>query len=228
MADGNISLFEALSTQRAIRSFRHEPVPRELITKAIEYATKAPSGGNSQPWAFIVVDDRETIRKLGDIARAQFAAMYENAMRNVQPGDPPPLPRLKLMVEDFDNIPAIVYPCLVKPARNPSGAGMQSSLYPAVQNLLLAARGLGIGAAFTTMTLSNLDEVRALLNLPENVEPLVMVPMGFPDKEHYGKTTRRPWQEVTHFNGWEGDKGNTATVTHRMSQEDVAPGAKTR
>jgi nitroreductase len=217
MAEAEISLFQALSTQRAIRSFKHEPVPRELISKAIEYATKAPSGGNSQPWAFIVVDDRETIRKLAAIARGQFDAMYANAMKNVQPGDPPPLPRLKLMVEDFENIPAIVYPCLVKPARNPSGAGMHSSIYPAVQNLLLAARGLGVGAAFTTMTLSNLDDVRALLGLPENIEPLVMVPMGFPDKEHYGKTTRRPWQEVTHFNHWEGDKGNSAVPTHRMS-----------
>ncbi|MGE0687705.1 MAG: nitroreductase family protein, partial [Dehalococcoidia bacterium] len=123
MPEGDISLFDALSTQRAIRSYKHEPVPRDVLAKIIEYATKAPSGGNSQPWAFIVVDDREKIRALGDIARVQFAAMYENAMKNVQPGDPPPLPRLKLMVEDFDNIPAIVYPCLVKPERNPTGAG---------------------------------------------------------------------------------------------------------
>ncbi|MGE0056642.1 MAG: nitroreductase family protein [Dehalococcoidia bacterium] len=217
MPEGDISLFDALSTQRAIRSYKHEPVPRDVLAKIIEYATKAPSGGNSQPWAFIVVDDREKIRALGDIARVQFAAMYENAMKNVQPGDPPPLPRLKLMVEDFDNIPAIVYPCLVKPERNPTGAGMHSSIYPAVQNLLLAARGFGVGAAFTTMTLNDLPKVREILSLPENIEPLVMVPMGYPDKERYGKTTRRPWQEVTHFNSWEGDKGNSSVPTHRMS-----------
>ncbi len=217
MPEGDISLFDALSTQRAIRSYKHEPVPRDVLAKIVEYATKAPSGGNSQPWAFIVVDDREKIRALAEIARAQFNVMYANAMKNVQPGDPPPLPRLKLMVEDFENIPAIVYPCLVKPERNPTGAGMHSSIYPAVQNLLLAARGLGVGAAFTTMTLNDLPKVREILNLPENIEPLVMVPMGYPDKERYGKTTRRPWQEVTHFNGWEGDKGYSVVPTHRMS-----------
>ena len=219
MPEPEIGLFEAMSTQRAIRSFTRQPVPRELLSRLIEYAMRAPSGGNSQPWAFVVVDDRQKIEALAAIARVQFEAMYENAMRNHQPGDPPPLPRLKVMVENFKNIPAIIYPCLVKPERNPTGLGMQSSLYPAVQNLLLAARGLGLGAAFTTMTLSNLDKVKELLNLPENVEPLVMVPVGYPDKERYGKTTRRPWQEVTHFNGWEGDKGNSAVPTHRMSPQ---------
>jgi nitroreductase len=219
MSEGEIGLFEALYTQRAIRSYKHEPVPRDVIARIIEAATKAPSGGNSQPWAFIVVDDREKIVELAKLAREQFDRMYENAMRNYQPGDPPPLPRLKLMVEDFENIPALVCPCVVRPERNPSGQGMESSIYPAVQNMLLAARGLGVGAAFTTMTLAHMDEVKRTLNLPENVQPLAMVPMGYPDKERYGKTTRRPWQEVTHFNGWEGDKGNSAVPTHRMSPE---------
>ena len=217
MAEVEIGLFKAMSTQRAIRSYKREPVPREIVSKIIEMATKAPSGGNSQPWAFVVVDDRQKIIELAALAREQFDAMYANAMKNYQPGDPPPLPRLKLMVEDFENIPVLVYPCVVKPARNPSGQGMQSSVYPAVQNLLLAARGYGVGAAFTGMTLSHMDKVRELLSLPENVEPLAMVPMGYPDKEHYGKTTRRPWQEVTHFNGWEGDKGYSVVPTHRMS-----------
>ncbi len=219
MTDEQIGLFDALFTQRAIRSFKHEAVPRETIAKIIEAATKAPSGGNSQPWAFIVVDNREKIVELGKVARTLFAGMYENALKNQQPGDPPPLPRLKLMVEDFDNIPVLVYPCAVRPPGRSGGPGMQASIYPAVQNLLLAARGLGVGAAFTTMTLGNMDKVRELLDLPENVEPLAMVPIGFPDKEHYGKTTRRPWQEVTHFNGWEGDKGNSVVPTHRMDAD---------
>jgi nitroreductase len=219
MPEGDIGLFEALYTQRAIRSFKHEPVPRDVISRIIEAATKAPSGGNSQPWAFVVVDEREKIVELAKLGREQFDRMFENAMRNYQPGDPPPLPRLKLMVEDFENIPVLVYPCVVKPERNPTGQGMESSIYPAVQNMLLAARGLGVGAAFTTMTLAHMDEVKRILDLPENVQPLAMVPMGYPDRERYGKTTRRPWQEVTHFNGWEGDKAYSVVPTHRMSPE---------
>ena len=219
MTEEQIGLFDALFTQRAIRSFKHEAVPRESVARIIEAATKAPSGGNSQPWAFVVVDDRDKIGQLAKLAKVEFAGMYENAMKNRQPGDPPPLPRLKLLVEDFENIPVLVYPCAVRPAGSSSSQGIQSSIYPAVQNLLLAARGLGVGAAFTTVTLQHLDQVRELLGIPENVEPLSMVPMGFPDKEHYGKTTRRPWQEVTHFNGWEGDKGYSVVPTHRMNPE---------
>lgn len=218
MPEPEIGLFEAMRSQRAIRSFTRQPIERETIGRIVEAATRAPSGGNSQPWAFIVVDDRELISKLAEVAREQFAGMMANALSHMQPGDPPPMPRLKLMVEDFENIPVLVYACAVRPSESASVQAMGSSIYPAVQNLLLAARGLGVGAAFTTMTLQYMDRVRSLLDLPANVEPLVMVPMGYPDKERYGKTSRRPWQEVTHFNGWEGDKGNTAAVTHRMSQ----------
>ena len=83
MPEGDIGLFDALYTQRAIRSFKHEPVPRETISRIIEAATKAPSGGNSQPWAFIVVDERDKIVALAQVARDQFGQMYENAMKNV-------------------------------------------------------------------------------------------------------------------------------------------------
>lgn len=216
MPQSEIGLFEALYTQRAIRSFKDQPVPREVITKIIEAATKAPSGGNSQPWAFIAVDDREMIARLAKLAQAQFARMYEGALKRAQPGDPPPFPRLKPLVENFANIPVLVYACMVRPAGQPAtGPGPLTSVVPAVQNLLLAARGLGIGAAFTGMTLGSMDEVRAILKLPENIEPIAMIPMGYPDKERYGKTTRRPVAEVLHWNGWEGVKENSATLTHR-------------
>lgn len=216
MTEATMDLFDAIYTQRAIRSFKSDPVPRAAITKLIEAATKAPSAGNSQPWAFVVVDDRETIGKLASLARKQFDRNYEAALGRMKPGDPLPFPRLKPMIENFANIPALIYPCMVRPAGQPAtDPGPLTSVIPAVQNILLAARGLGLGAAFTGQTLRDMNAVREILGLPESIEPVAMIPLGYPDKERYGRITRRPVGEVLHWNKWEGDKTNTAAPTHR-------------
>lgn len=217
MSESQIGLFDAIYTQRAIRSYKPDPVPRELITRVIEAATKAPSGGNSQPWAFIVVDDREKLDKISDWAKdGFFNGMYPAALARMKPGDPPPMENLKNMIEVFERIPCIVVCCLVRPGGQPHGSGNYGSIFPAVQNLLLAARGLGLGALLSSgWAQKHLDDIKALLAIPDNIEPVVFVPLGYPDKQRYGKTTRRPVEEVTHWNGWEGDKGNSAQAAHR-------------
>ena len=205
MADSEIGLFEAIYTQRAIRSFKSDPVPEETLRKVIEAATKAPSGGNSQPWAFIVVQDRKTVSAIAEYAKPGFAQMYERALARAKPGDPPPFPRLKPLVDNFEQVPAIVFPCLVRPPGSTGGGGgtmAGASIYPAVQNLLLAARGLGLGAAITGLAMGNQDDVKKLLDVPENVDLVALIPMGFPDTERYGKTTRKPVNEVLHWEGW--------------------------
>jgi nitroreductase len=196
-----VDFFDVIYSQRAIRSFKPDPVPQELIEKVIESATKAPSGGNTQPWAFVVVRDSEKRAELAALARAQFQVMYDGALSRQKPGDPPPFPRLKPMVESFEKIPVLIYPCLVAPEDAPPEriAMMYGSIYPAVQNLLLAACALGLGAAFTGMTASTAASV---LKLPPTVRPVAMVPLGYPDAEHYGPTTRRPVAEVLHWDEW--------------------------
>ena len=141
---GDIGLFEAIYSQRAIRSFKPDPVPEELIEKVVEAATKAPSGGNSQPWAFIVVRDAETRAELAAIARRTFDGMYQAALGRARPGDPPPFPKLKVMVDNIEAIPVWIAVCITMP-----GPAAYGSIFPAVQNLLLAARGLGLGAVLT-------------------------------------------------------------------------------
>lgn len=205
-----IGLFDAIFTQRAIRSYKTDPVPREMILKVIEAATKAPSGGNSQPWAFVVVQDEAKRKKLAEWGRDGFAGMLERARANMRPGDPPPMERLANMMEHFEDIPVVIVACLVG---NPTNFG---SIYPAVQNLLLAARGLGLGALLSSgWAQKHKAEIKEMLDMPEDVEPVVYIPLGWPDKEHYGKTTRRPVSEVTHWDGWQGDLGNSAAVAHR-------------
>ncbi len=203
MAEQEIGLFEAMYSQRAIRSLKTDPVPREVLHKIIEAATKAPSGGNRQPWAFIAIQDRGVIEKIAEHAKAGFAVMYERALARMKPGDPMPLPRLKPLAENFEKVPAIVIPCYVgAPGSTDGAAAGASSIYPAVQNMLLAARGLGIGAVLTNLALSHEAEVKELLGVPEHVSLMAVVPMGYPDKEHYGSTTRRPLSEVAHWDRW--------------------------
>lgn len=215
MSESQIGLFDAIYTQRAIRSYKPDAVPRELISKVIEAATKAPSGANTQPWAFVVVDDRDKLDKLSDWAKDGFAGMYANALSRLKPGDPPPFENLKPMIDRFEVIPCIIVCCLVRPEGQAHGTGNYGSIFPAIQNLLLAARGLGLGALLSSgWAQKHLAEVKELLALPENIEPVAFIPLGYPDRQRYGKTTRRPVEEVTHWNGWEGDKGNTAKAAH--------------
>lgn len=211
-----IGLFDAIHTQRAIRSYRPDPVPRELIVRVIEAATKAPSSANSQPWAFIVIDDRQKLDRIAEWAKDGFNDRYQAALTRMQPGDPMPYAGLKPMIDEFERIPCLITACLVRPEGQPHGAGNYGSIYPAVQNLLLAARGLGLGALLSAgWAEKHLADIVELLNLPGNLEPVAFIPLGYPDKQHYGPTTRRPVEEVTHWNGWEGDKGNTAKTAYR-------------
>jgi nitroreductase len=207
-----IGLFDAIYSQRAIRSFKPDPVPDELIEKVIEAATKAPSGGNSQPWAFVAVRDAETRAELSAIARRTFDGMYEAALSRAQPGDPPPFPKLKVMVEHIEDIPVWIVACLTMPG----SPGAYGSIWPAVQNLLLAARGLGLGAVLTGLLGGpSLDATKKILGIPDEIEPVAFIPLGYPDKQRYGPTTRRPLSEVLHWEHWEEGKANSAKMPYR-------------
>lgn len=207
MADEQIGLFDAIYSQRAIRSLKPDPVPDDILHKIIEAGTKAPSGGNTQPWAFIVVQDHDSIAKIAEWGKAGFAVMYERALGRMKPGDELPFPRLKPLVEALENVPVLVFPCHVRPegSTSPSPGGM--SIYPAVQNMLLAARGLGIGAVLTNLSLGEADKIKELLGVPENVDLMATIPMGYPDKERYGSTTRKPVSEVAHWERWGALRG---------------------
>jgi nitroreductase len=211
----DIGLFEAIYTQRAIRSFKPDPIPRETIEKIIEAASKAPSGGNSQPWAFVAVAEQGKKTELAELMRAGFDPMYEMMLARQNPGDPPPMPNFKRLIDNYDQVPVIIVVCAVlAPGMDASNSEkLAGSVFPAVQNLLLAARGLGIGAALTGSH-ADAHKVQELFHLPENVVPLANIPLGYPDKQNYGPTTRRPVSEILHWNQWEPNRANTAKLAH--------------
>jgi nitroreductase len=168
--------FSVVRTQRAHRLFTDDPVPDQVVERVLEAATYAPSAENTQPWVFIVVRDAATRAQIGDLTRRQ----WEGGGRDHS------LPRLtQTMFEDVERgamggiagAPVVIVVGADASRCNP--AVLQASVFPAIQNLLLAANGLGLGAALTTLTTSA-HELQDLLSLPDHVRPLAVVPLGRP------------------------------------------------
>jgi len=177
-----ISLFDAIHSQRAIRHFTDAPVDDALVEQMIESATRAPSAHNAQPWRFVVVRDRET--------KALLGAIFDELGQNRPGGAPSRMP--------WEAVPLLVVVCSEGSfGSDPSAQmAMDASIYPAVQNLLLAARGLGLGTVLTTRWKRREADLRPLLGLPDAVSVHAIVPVGWP-AERFGPTSRRPVAAVT-------------------------------
>jgi nitroreductase len=208
-----IGLFEAMYTQRALRRYKPDPVSDELVDKLLEAATKAPSGGNRQPWAFIVIRDQETKRKLGE----WYLDAWNRTYGQIAPEQRAALPaNMKRVIGSAEHLafhlaesPVLIMVCLRDmPLSNLGPAAYAShygSVFPAVQNLLLAARGLGLGAALTTLHKMHEAEAKELLGVPENVDTVALIPVGHPT-DSYGPTTRLPIKKVVHRERWDSAK----------------------
>jgi len=219
----DIGLFEAAYSARSIRKLSPDPVPAELITRVLETATQAASAGNAQNWVFLVVRDPALraelgaiYRKASDIASAVYAArgrpahlsetQYQRFMA-----------RSSWLWDHLAEAPVIVIPCLrprAMPAREalPPGIGYDdelayldrirgASIYPAIQNIILACRALGLGTVLTTNHIRREDDVRALLGIPADVASFALMPIGWP-LQNFGPLTRKPVCEVAYADRW--------------------------
>ena len=201
--DFDMPLREAMETQRAIRRLAPEPVDDALVLRLIELALKAPTGSNAQNWEFVVVKDPAVKARLARRNR-QAWRLYGGLGRRMSGGDPKMrkvLDAVQWQADHFEEIPVIVVACL-KGLRLPfppvAVSSYYGSIYPSVQNLLLAARAVNLGAALITLPLWSHLSVRRILGLPWNVTPCAVVPLGWP-RGRYGPTTRRPVREVVSF-----------------------------
>ena len=197
-----IGLFEAMYTQRAIRHYKPDLVPDELIRKLIEAASKAPSGANSQKWHFVVIRNADTKRRIGEYYWQSWEAAYGS-----QAATPPAIAdNVKAsathLAEHMLEAPVLIMACIEHDG-SPSTLGRGSSIYPAVQNLLLAARGLGLGSVITTLHKRFEQEIKDILGIPENVETAALLPVGYPaEGVSYGPTKRAPVDEITSWERW--------------------------
>ena len=204
-------LFETIYSLRSMRRLKADPVPEEVLKKIVEAGIHAPTGGNRQDWGFIVVRDPDIKRFIRD--------RYREAQQKLQAGRPPmselPPARQRAMkagaylAEHMHEAPVLLLACSAKEYPPFAQAGYQrasiatvhGSIYPAVQNMLLACRAFGIGATLTTTHCIFEEELKQKVGVPENMEISALLPLGYP-KGKFGKITRNPVEEVLYWDGW--------------------------
>ncbi|MGI8553921.1 MAG: nitroreductase family protein [Dehalococcoidia bacterium] len=218
-----MDLLEAIYTTRAMRRLKPDPIPPEILRAILDAAIRAPSGGNQQGWYFVVVQDKEL--------RAELAKLYKPLIDSLfQPGgpyydqlhaaDPSSVALTRRMAdsalylgEHLQEAPAIVIPC-IRTGGRPTSIVTGSSIYPAVQNLMLAARAFGIGSTLTTIHRGSQGAVRELLGIPQEVETAALIPLGYP-RGRWGVGSCRPLEEVAFGDRW-GQPVNTAEASTQL------------
>ena len=207
-----MNVIEAMETCSAARYLKPDPVPQELIERVIYAATRASSPGNSQEWDFIVVRNPEAKRKIRDLLAPRFKAMAVGVPTAGQITSRMIAGAMHL-AETLNEVPAIIFVCgpiagawlIQSRASYPPAAPIEqfvwSAPYQAAQNLIVAARSLGLGTTFTTFHMFMESELRSLLGIPQEIKFGVMIPIGWPQND-FVKVKRKPISKVIHWDKW--------------------------
>jgi nitroreductase len=199
-------LFEAMSTMRAMRRLKPDPVPDELINKILQAGQWAPSAANHQAWRFMVVKDPEVKRKV----QVYYKRLFDGPIgQNYATSAPPPgsnlgkykrqLDAVAYLTEHYHEAPVWIVACLID-GENP-GRVAGASIYGAVQNMCLAIRSLGLGTTLTTRHTGYGKEVDAILGLPSNAHSYAILPIGWP-MGNFGPLGRGPLKDVVYGDQW--------------------------
>lgn len=197
-----IDVIEAMYTTRAMRRLKPDPIPAETLRAILDAAIRGPSGGNSQGWAFVAVQDPALKLQLEEVYRPALEALFQPGGPYHKPlnsEDPELAARTRKMADSalhlahhLHEAPVIIVPC-VRTGGRPTDISTGSSIYPAVQNLMIAARAFGIGSTLTTVHRMRQDDVRAALGIPADYETAALIPLGYP---------QRPVEEVAFGDRW--------------------------
>jgi nitroreductase len=195
-----MSLFDAIHSQRAIRHFSEQSVSDEVIETILNAAICAPSGGNRQPWRFVVIRDAGIKRRLGQ----WYLSAWQAATAGMEVLTQPYRHGAEL-ARQMAIVPVLILACVdhgdAGPGLGPVTRG--ASIYPAVQNLLLAACALGLGTVLTTLHTQCESEIKALLHIPDTIETAALIPVGYPaEGVRFGHARRRPLSEVVFHDRW--------------------------
>jgi nitroreductase len=183
---------ELFRYQRAVRAFSNAEVPDALVHKVLTAAIHAPSGSNTQPWHFIVIRDPAVKQALSDA--------YEEARAAARRPTPPTTdgPRQPLSAA-----PVLIVACVNTPASGQAGFQTGASIYPSVQNLMLAARALGLGTVLTTLHRRRKARIHEILGIPDHIESAAIIPLGWPDRA-YGPNRRPALEQFVMYDRWMG------------------------
>ncbi len=216
----DMGLFTAIRTLRAVREFTDEPVSDDALRTILDLAVCAPSAGNRQPWEFVVVRDPATRRAIRDYYVQAFQGYRQRVLDQAAAGHPTAQAQVAhwqragtpdRYAENLHLIPVFLLVCVDRQrlanrgderAQATADLGAYASIYPAVQNVLLATHGLGLGAVLTTLHLAYEREIKRLLDIPEDVQMAALVTIGHPARR-YGPPRRIPASERTHWERWE-------------------------
>lgn len=213
---GPMDLYDGLMTTRAMRRFSDAPVSTDDVERVLRAAQQGPSGGNIQPWQFVVVSDPGERAWLGELygrAYARYEAALLAGMGEFRSEDDRiawerTLRASRHLAAHLGEVPVLVLVCMPDISMTVSDDDGEmdvgtpyASVYPAVQNLLLAARSLGLGGAITTVHRIHHDQVRDHFGIPDTQQVVALVPLGHPTGR-FGVAPRRPVERVTHWDRW--------------------------
>ncbi len=209
---GELGVFETMHSMRAMRRLKTDPVPIEMIRKILGAGTRAPSGQNLQGWAFVVLQKAANKKFFQE---RYYQAMMDRFGEAMRPKDDDKSSWARIirsalhLAEHMHEAPVLLLVCgkrdwpFTVPEEKREGKAPPSygSIYPCIQNILLACRALGLGASLTTMHQMFEDELQERLGIPFEFGVVATIPIGFP-KGKFGPVNRRPVSEVTHFDKW--------------------------
>lgn len=209
-------LLELMATQRAIRRLRTDPIPDDVLARILQAGALAPSGGNVQPWRVVVVRDAAVRKTIGDLYRPQWAKYGAGSRKGLQALQGEARAKQERMLAAADHLgdhlgdaPVILVVCFnpghmaITDANlgRPSVVG-GGSVYPAVQNMMLAARAEGVGCVLTTLLCFEEEAMKSLLQIPPEWHTCGVIPLGYPERGGYGPTSRRPVTKLAFEDRW--------------------------
>jgi len=212
----DVGLYDAMSTLRAVRRLKADPIPDDVLRRVIEAASWAPTGGNVQPWRVLVIRDREKLARLGELYTAGWNSYAKGHMKQIE-GAPEAL-RVSTekmfdagnyLAANFADMPALLVFCFNPKIMAITDAQLDrisvvggASIYTAVQNTLLACRAEGLGCVLTTLLCMDEVEVRELLAIPEPWATAAHIPIGYPVRGGHGPISRRPVEKLAFEDTW--------------------------
>ena len=211
-----------LTTTRSVRKRLDltQPVPQDVVLDCLRIATQAPSGGNSQPWRWLVVDDADTKKRLAELySRSHDPYMAGNRAAAEAAGRLDEMSAImdssQYLSDHMAEVPVLVIPCLLS-RLSPSApvaetAGFYGSILPAVWNFMLALRSRGLGSAYTTLHLAFEAEAAEILGIPDTVTQTALIPVAYYTGDDFKPARRRPVEDVVYVNQWKQKASKAST-----------------
>ena len=199
-----MDVLDAMNTCTAMRYFKGDAVPREILEQILHAATRASNPGNSQGWEFLVMEDADTKAKVGEKVLQGMAPFFASRPAGVDGVEERMLVGAEHLARNFAQVPAWIVGMtrMVYPPHDPQESFMASTIYPAAQNMIVAARSLGVGTCFTTFPGHAEPEIRELCNVPADLHMLVYVAVGYPERD-FKPVKRKPLEEVVVWNRYD-------------------------